>query len=96
MNTDLLARTTFVLDRATSDRLTAISRKLGVSRSSLVRDVLQEPVELMHRWVDSMPAEGMTPEAAQALMGSIESDIGEFLDTKAAQLDLLGATGGDA
>ena len=55
MNTDQLARTTFVLDRVTSERLTAIAARMGVSQSALVRDVLQEPVELMHRWVLSLP-----------------------------------------
>lgn len=95
MNTDQLVRTTFVLDRVTSDRLTAISARLGVSRSALVRDVLQEPAELMHRWVAGLPAE-LTQADAVALMGRVEADLGEFLDSKAAQFDLLGVTGGDA
>lgn len=88
MNTDQLARTTFVLDRVTSDRLSAIARRMGVSRSALVRDVLAEPVELMHRWVTSLP-ENPTAEDAERLMGSMESDLGGFLDSKSAQFDLL-------
>lgn len=95
MNTDQLVRATFVLDRATSERLSAISARLGVSRSALVRDVLQEPTELMHRWVEGLP-DTLTRADAEALMGRVEADLGEFLDSRAAQLDLLGVTGGDA
>ena len=87
MNTDLLHRATFVLDRVTADRLTAISTRLGVSRSALVRDVLKEPIELMHRWMDALPA-NPTPEQAEAVMGQVATDIETWLDTKASQLDL--------
>lgn len=88
MNTDLLHRATFVLDRVTADRLTAISTRLGVSRSALVRDVLKEPIELMHRWMVALP-ENPTPEQADALMGQVFSEVEEWLDAKSAQLDLL-------
>ena len=98
MNTDLLDRDTFVIDSATSERLTVIAERMGVSRSALVRDVLAEPVELMHRWVSALPAnDAMTPESVAELMGQIETDIGEFIDAKSAQLDLLGEpSGGNA
>lgn len=88
MNTDLLYRATFVLDRVTADRLTAISERLGVSRSALVRDVLQEPVELMHRWVTSLPDQP-TPADAHALMDRVGVDLESWLDAKSAQFDLL-------
>jgi predicted transcriptional regulator len=88
MNTDLLHRATFVLDRATADRLTAISARLGVSRSALVRDVLQEPIELMHRWVTALP-ENPTAAEADELMGRVFSEAEAWLDGKAAQLDLV-------
>lgn len=88
MNADLLARATFVIDRSTSEQLTAVAAKLGVSRSALVRDVLAEPVELMHRWVSSLPPEP-TPEAATALLERMGSEMEEWLDSKSAQLDLL-------
>lgn len=88
MNTDLLHRATFVLDRVTAERLTAISVRLGVSRSALVRDVLQEPIELMHRWVTELP-EQPTPEQALAMMERVGADIEKWLDTKTAQFDLL-------
>lgn len=96
MNTDLLQRATFVLDRPTAERLSTIAERLGVSRSELVRDVLLEPIELMHRWVTSLP-DKPTHEQVQGLMGQVESDIEGWLDSKAAQFDLLGgATNGNA
>ena len=96
MNTDALTRATFVLDRATADRLTAISERMGVSRSALVRDVLAEPIELMHRWVLDLPA-AATPADAAAALERISEDVGDWLDSKAAQLDLLrGSTDGNA
>lgn len=96
MNDDLLQRATFVLDKATAERLTAISGRLGVSRSALVRDVLLEPIELMHRWVTALP-DRPTQEQVAALMGQVESDVEVWLDSKASQLDLLkGPTNGNA
>lgn len=96
MNTDLLQRSTFVLDRVTADRLALIAARLGVSRSALVRDVLLEPVELMHRWVTALPNEP-TQDQVRALMGQIESDVEGWLDSKTAQISLLGgATDGNA
>ena len=89
MNTDLLQRATFVLDRATAERLSVIAERLGVSRSQLVREVMLEPIELMHRWVTALPAKP-TEDQVQALMGQVESDVEGWLDSKAAQLDLLG------
>lgn len=47
MNTELLVRSTFVLDRVTASRLDYVSRVLGRSRSDLVREVLAEPVRVM-------------------------------------------------
>lgn len=98
MNTELLQRATFVIDRATADRLSAIADRLGVSRSALVRDVLKEPIELMDRWVSMLPpGTKLDADSAMALRDRIESDVSEFLDAKAAQLDLLGTPeGGNA
>lgn len=93
MNTDLLQRATFVLDRPTAERLSAISRRLGVSRSELVRDVLSEPIELMHRWLDMLP-DGATPDQAKATLAQVAADVETFLDSKSAQLDLLASEGG--
>ena len=88
MNTDLLQRVTFVLDRATADRLAAIASRLGVSRSALARDVLSEPVELMHRWLQQLP-EDATAEQGSAVLAQVGRDVEAYIDAKSAQLDLL-------
>ncbi len=95
MNTDLLARSTFVIDRTTAEQLTAIAARLGVSRSALVRDVLAEPVDLMHRWVSSLPASPSAEDAA-SLLSRMGVELEEWVDSKAAQLELLGGGGGHA
>lgn len=93
MNTDLLQRATFVLDRPTAERLHAIAHRLGVSRSELVRDVLAEPIELMHKWLAMLP-EGATPDQARAVLDRVGEDVEAWIDSKTAQLDLLNAEGG--
>ena len=88
MNETLLQRATVVLDRVTAERLTAISDRMGVSRSALVRDVLAEPIELMHRWIAQLP-EQPTHAEVEALQARIGDDVESFLDSKASQLALL-------
>jgi hypothetical protein len=88
MNTDSLARATFVLDRTTSERLGYIARRMGVSRSSLVRDVLQEPIALMAKWVESVPDEP-SQDQAEALFGTMHSDLEKFIESKQQQLALV-------
>lgn len=88
MNTDLLQRATFVLDRPTAERLTVIATRLGVSRSELVRDVLAEPIEMMHRWVSSLP-ENPTQADAAAMLDKVAGDVEGWLDSKTAQFELL-------
>lgn len=55
MNTETLARATFVLDKTTSAQLSFVARRMGVSRSALVREVLAVPVERMASMVASIP-----------------------------------------
>jgi len=86
MNTAQLARTTFVLDRATHDQLAYISRRMKVSRSELVRDVLAEPIALMAKWVQSVP-DDLSPADAQRLGESVQLDMVEFIERKAAELE---------
>lgn len=90
MNTDLLQRATFVLDRPTAERLTAIAERLGVSRSELVRDVLGEPIDLMHKWLAMLPPDA-TPDQARAVLTRVGQDVEQWIDSKSAQLDLLRA-----
>lgn len=86
MNAEKLARATFVLDRDTNDRLKYISRRLGVSRSTLVRDFLAEPVEMMERWVRKTPAQP-TPEQAEQLLHGIQGDLVDFIERHQAKLE---------
>lgn len=99
MNTAKLARTTFVLDRETHDRLNYVARRMGVSRSTLVRDVLAEPVEMMEKWVRQVPEEqplsAVASEIAQKLGESMQMDLVEFIDRKSAEVVKLAKGGGD-
>lgn len=66
MNTETLARATFVLDKSTSHQLNLVARRMGISRSALVREVLAAPVEKMARLVASVPP-NPTPEDVRQL-----------------------------
>ena len=89
MNTDKLARTTFVLLKETSEQLDFISRRMGVSRSVLVRDVLQEPVALMAGWVQRIPEDRpVTAAEASELQGVLQRDLVEFIDRHKAAGEL--------
>lgn len=55
MNTETLARATFVLDRATVEGLAYLSQRFGVSRSELVRQVLARPVSDMAAIARAVP-----------------------------------------
>lgn len=85
MNTDKLARATFVLDRATHDQLDYISRRMKVSRSELVRDVLAEPVAMMAKWVQATPEEP-TPADAESIAAAMQLDLVEFVERKAVEI----------
>lgn len=86
MNTDNLARTTFVLDRDTSVQLDTISRRMGVSRSSLVRGVLREPVAMMAGWLDRLPTDrAVTPADATAFQDAMQLDLVEFIERHVAE-----------
>ena len=70
MNADNLARCTFVLDRTTAERLSYVASRMGQSRSQLVRDVLREPVDLMHRMMVVLPEQPTDVDLRQmALIG---------------------------
>jgi predicted DNA-binding protein len=91
MNTDQLARTTFVLQRETHEQLNRISKRLGVSRSTLVRDVLFEPVALMAKWMDGLPDDA-TPEQAAAVQEVMQGDLVEFIERHSAEVGLKGGS----
>lgn len=86
MNTDRLARATFVLERETNDQLARIARKFSVSRSTLVRDILTEPVALMAKWLDRVP-EKVTADDRQMLLEGLLADITEFTERELGNRD---------
>lgn len=85
MNTQKLARATFVLDRVTADQLDFISRRMKVSRSELVRDTLAEPIALMAKWVQSVP-DSPTADDVAAIGESVQLDMVDFINRKSAEL----------
>lgn len=66
MNAEALARSTFVLNRSTAEQLSYISRRMGVSRSALVREVLTAPVEQLASMVRQVP-DNPTPQDVRQL-----------------------------
>jgi len=87
MNTDRLARTTFVLHRETHEQLNLIAKRMRVSRSELVRDVLLEPVAMMAKWAATLPA-NPTPADAERLTGEMQGDLVEFIERHSGELGL--------
>lgn len=73
MNTDKLVRSTFVLDRETSDRLTYIARRFGRSRSDLVREVLAEPVAVMESLVRGVPENPTQADLRQLALRGLDA-----------------------
>jgi predicted transcriptional regulator len=88
MNTTLLARATFVLDRSTHDQLDYISRRMKVSRSELVRDVLAEPVALMAKWIESVPDQP-TQASNESTLEVVQQDLVEFIERQQAKAGAL-------
>ncbi len=89
MNSANLARTTFVLARETHEQLDFISRRMGVSRSELVRDVLAEPVALMAKWVRSVP-DDLSQLEPGPLGEVMQLDMVEFIQKKADEVRASG------
>lgn len=85
MNSEKLSRTTFVLNRETAEQLGYVSRRMGVSRSALVRDVLEEPVAMMAKWVSSVPAD-MTPADVERLTSQMSLDLDGLIGGKLREL----------
>jgi len=55
MNSQNLARATFVLSRTAFQDLAYLSRRMGASRSALVREVLEQPVAEMAALLREVP-----------------------------------------
>lgn len=71
MNTDRLARATFVLDRSTVEGLSYLSRRFSRSRSELVREVLADPVRGMVALLERHP-EGSVVDPRQLALDGLE------------------------
>lgn len=72
MNTDNLARCTFVLDKETAQHLAYLSRRFRRSRSDIVREVLREPVEVMATLVRSVPDAPTEADINQLRLAGLE------------------------
>ncbi len=71
MNADRYSRVTLVLHRATDEGLSVLSRRLRVSKSELVRDVLDEPVQAMVGLLSRFP-EGAEVDPRQLALDGLE------------------------
>lgn len=85
MNADKLARTTFVLDRPTHEKLQVISDRLGRSRSDLIREMVGDPIKFMHAQLSKLPERDLTKEEALAFTESMQMDLVEFIESIARE-----------
>lgn len=88
MNTDKFARSTFVLYRETHRQLDYVARRLGSTRSAIIRDVLAEPVSMMERWVRALPPD-FTPEDVARFIATAHADTKALSDRKLSALGSL-------
>jgi len=72
MNTDNLARCTFVLDRATAHHLSYLSRRFQRSRSEIVRDLLREPIQTMAEFVERVPDDPTAEDLRQLVLHGLD------------------------
>ena len=72
MNTESLARVTFVLDRHTAEDLAYLSHRMGQSRSALVREVLAAPISGMAEMLRQVPNEPTQADVRQLALSGLE------------------------
>lgn len=81
MNTEKLARTTFVLDRETHEKLGELASLLGRSRSDLVREVVAEPIRFMYSQVIKLPQGRPLSEAdMREFNEGLQQDLVEYIE----------------
>lgn len=73
MNTEKLVRTTFVLERETSDRISYIARRFQRSRSDVVRELLAEPIQVMDNLCRMVPENPSAAELHQMVLAGLEA-----------------------
>lgn len=88
MNAETLARATFVLSKDASDDLAYLSGRMGRSRSSLVREMLEPSVREMAALVRRIP-DSPTAQDAETFRQELRSLLVATYD---AGLDLLEET----
>lgn len=66
MNTETLARATFVLNKSAAEDLTYLSTRMGQSRSALVREILEPSVADLASLVRRIPESPESPGPADA------------------------------
>ncbi len=71
MNTDNLARCTFVLDRTTAHQLSYLSRRFRRSRSDIVRELLKDSVDTMAKLVQQVPDQPTAQELQQMVISGL-------------------------
>ncbi len=89
MNTETIARATFVLSKDASDDLSYLSSRMGQSRSSLVREMLEPSVREMAAIVRRIPdsptaqdAESFRQELRSLLVSTYDSGLDLLEDMK--------------
>jgi hypothetical protein len=83
MNTEKLVRTTFVLDRSTHEDLDFLSRRMAVSRSTIVRDLLGPSVANVVQLVRSVPDRPTEADLNQLVLDGLDIVQGVALDAVA-------------
>lgn len=62
-------RATFSLPAKLAQDLNRLAKRMGVSQSSLLAELLTEPVELMCEIIDQIPSVGATPDDVKRAKG---------------------------
>lgn len=86
MNTDKLARATFVLSKAANDDLAYLARRMRQSRSSLVREVLEPGIVEMAALLRAVPDDpdasdldrfsGEAVERVESIAAAVRRELG--------------------
>lgn len=91
MNSETLARATFVLDKSTAEDLSYLSARMGQSRSELVREVLGPAVSEMAALLRSLPENPTPADVDRLRLGGLAL----MADTYSAGLSSFGASRND-
>jgi hypothetical protein len=82
------SRTSFTLPHEVRSDLTFLSSRLGVSRSSLLAELLQEPLHNLRELVEAIPP-SPTPADLLRFKGASESVIRQRIDSLKGMTDDL-------